>query len=536
MVSVATPVVLVLHGGNGNSNSGIDMSCASGQRSDSSCWHSVAERYGFVLAIPNGTRTSSGSAQRQWNAGGGTSGWQCVGAQACVSAVDDVAYIRAVLSDLERWMHIDRRAVFATGLSNGAALAHRLACEMADALTAIAPVGGGNQFEATRACAPTRPVAVLGIHGTADPCWTYDESSTTCLGAVVGRKVGIRETMANWAQRHRCSASRERSEFDRDGDGIFSVETQWDGCAAPVRLLEIRGGGHTYPDGRQYLPADSIGPTARDWGADRVFGFFASVAGLQDRLTGLWYVPGQDGWGLSITRQGEVLFPAWFTYSESGRPIWFLVPGATRQADGSYAGQLLRFTGTPLANIAAAPASRGSTVVGDARFFAPAEGELSFSYRIGGVEQTRSMRRLSPGPEPICLMGQGSASGSRNTSDYWWTPSEPGWGLHLSESDGRIFLSWYSYASDGEPLWIVGLLTRSQQGSYRGSLQRAQRGTPFAAITGPATTFPLPDVGEAELRFDDGARGQFAYTVDGSSRTTRIERFVFAGPTQSTCI
>ena len=275
-LTVATAVVLVLHGGNGNANGGIAMSCSTGSLGDSSCWHNEAERSGFVLVVPNGTRASAGSTQRQWNAGGGSAGWQCVSAQACAAGVDDVAYIRAVLADVDRWMHLNRGAVFATGLSNGAALAHRLACEMSDAIVAIAPVGGGNQFESTRSCVPSRPVAVLGIHGTGDPCWTYSESSATCLGAVVGRKVGIAETMANWALRNACGNSSAQLEDDSDGDGVRSTAITWSGCRAQVKLLRIEGGGHTYPNGHQYLPATSIGPTLREWGAERVYAFFAA--------------------------------------------------------------------------------------------------------------------------------------------------------------------------------------------------------------------------------------------------------------------
>jgi hypothetical protein len=432
-------------------------------------------------------------------------------------------------------MQVDAGAVFATGLSNGAALAHRLACEMADALTAIAPVGGGNQLQTTRPCAPSRPVAILAIHGTADPCWTYAESDAACLAVSGGRKIGIAETMASWAERYGCTGVSSRLESDRDGDGLRTTELTWNACTVPLRLLRIEGGGHTYPDGRQYLAVGSIGPTARDWGAERIWGFFAEQSGRNEPHTGLWYQPGQAGWGLSITRQGETLLPIWFTYGSDGQPLWLLVSGAALQPDGSYAGDLIRYTGVPLAAING-PASTGSRVVGRARFSSLPDGRLRFESSVDGFTQTRTLQRFAPGPLPVCALATGSAEAARNLGDVWWNPAEPGWGLHLTETDGRVFVAWFTYASSGEPTWLTAELERQPDGSYRGGLQQAAAGTPFFAIDGPATPFPLPTVGEAQLRLTNGSRGEFSSTLQGSTRTRPLTRFDFDGPLRARCI
>ncbi|MDX2010071.1 MAG: PHB depolymerase family esterase [Myxococcaceae bacterium] len=275
-VALPTPVVVLLHGGYGNAESGIDVTCPDGDRSNPACLHRVAEARGFVLVTPNGTRLNATSPQRQWNAGGGSGGWHCVGAQACVTGVDDVRYLDAVLDGLERWMRVDRNAVFLTGLSNGAALAHRLACERAERFAALAPVGGANQYATTRPCTPSRPVALLQVHGTADTCWTFDTSSTTCLGGVVGRKIGALESTSAWAERNGCgSTPTEVAERDLDGDGRVTTAVSWPGCSAQTVLLRVEGGGHTWPNGRQYFPAADIGPVSKDFGSERLWDFFA---------------------------------------------------------------------------------------------------------------------------------------------------------------------------------------------------------------------------------------------------------------------
>lgn len=255
----------------------------------------------------------------------------------------------------------------------------------------------------------------------------------------------------------------------------------------------------------------------------------------QPNLTGLWSAPGEDGWGLSLSHQGEVLFPAWYTYDAAGRPIWFLVSGAARQADGSYLGDVYRFDGTPFSLINGAQANQPGVIVGTARFTLLDSGAMRFDYTVNGIAQSKTVTRLAVGSIPSCQFTTGSRAAARNHTDTWWNPTESGWGIQFIESGNLLFLAWYTYAADGKPMWITGLLTRQPDGRFTGALNRATSGTPFSQITGPATNFPVPAVGNATLTFQDGERGSFSYTLDGVTQTKPIERFVYAGPTQTVC-
>jgi hypothetical protein len=255
----------------------------------------------------------------------------------------------------------------------------------------------------------------------------------------------------------------------------------------------------------------------------------------QPNLTGLWAASGEDGWGLSVAHQGEVLFPAWYTYDSSGRPAWYLVAGAARQSDGSYLGDLYRFTGTAFAQINGSVANQPGSVIGTARFTPLDSGQMRFQYEVGGSAQSRTLSRFAIGPLPTCRFVSGSRASASNHSDIWWNPSESGWGLHLIESSGRMFAAWYTYAADGQPMWVTSLLSRQADGRFVGTLNRPISGTPFALINGPATSFPVPEVGSASLRFSDGEHASFAYTLDGVSQVKAIQRFVYAGPQQSVC-
>jgi len=95
----------------------------------------LADRETFVAVYPNGTGRF-GNRLLTWNAGA------CC-AYAMSNNVDDVGFVRALVTKLTESIPIDRRRIYATGLSNGAMMSHRLAAEAADLIAAIAPVAGG---------------------------------------------------------------------------------------------------------------------------------------------------------------------------------------------------------------------------------------------------------------------------------------------------------------------------------------------------------------------------------------------------------
>ena len=61
---------------------------------------------------------------------------------------------------MERQANIDPRRIFGTGMSNGAMMDWRLACELPE-IRGIAPVEGTDN---TPNCRPLRPVAVMEFH------------------------------------------------------------------------------------------------------------------------------------------------------------------------------------------------------------------------------------------------------------------------------------------------------------------------------------------------------------------------------------
>jgi len=263
------PVVLAIHGGGGHSRGAARTSCPGGDIKSSDCLHAMAGREGVAVVYPNGTGSRLVPSMRTWNAGGGAGGWQCVSGRACKDGVDDIAYFRALLDDLSRWVAVDSRRIYATGLSNGGAMSHRLACQMADRIAASAALGGANQYATTSVCAPPRPVPVLQIHGTADPCWRYEGGKAACAQRDDTAKIAVEESMRIWAAINGC-ASAQAARPVASEPRIETVELRWAGCRAETALIRMQGGGHVWPGGWAYFREGVIGPMVGGWSANRV--------------------------------------------------------------------------------------------------------------------------------------------------------------------------------------------------------------------------------------------------------------------------
>jgi polyhydroxybutyrate depolymerase len=189
-----------------------------------------AEREGFVLVSPQGV-------ERSWNAGVGFG-------PAHEQGIDDVAFIRAVVDDASRVTSIDRARVYAAGLSNGARMVHRLACEASDVFSAIASVAGPiadrNEETGERAftCKPPRAVPVMMIHGTSDLCTPYAGGQ----GLDTKGNVATPAAAAEWVSRDACTTA----STVKLGSTTCEVHG---GCAdgAEVALCTIENGGHVWP-------------------------------------------------------------------------------------------------------------------------------------------------------------------------------------------------------------------------------------------------------------------------------------------------
>jgi polyhydroxybutyrate depolymerase len=247
------PLLLVLHGGGSTAqaterNAGFD---------------GVADANGFIAVYPSGIDLG-------WADGRGMDPPDQAG-------VDDVAFIGSVLDDVSSQYAVDPERVYVTGISNGAFMAQRLACDLSDRIVAIAPVAG--TLSTGVSCQPDRPVSVLEMHGTADPLVPYLGGTMTGRGGQ-STIVSVADEVSAWAGRDGCPEPPQTSSPPPlVNDGTRLETTTYDGCqdGTAVWLYTLVGGGHTWPNGAQYLPVRLIGPVSHQVDAPTaIWSFFAS--------------------------------------------------------------------------------------------------------------------------------------------------------------------------------------------------------------------------------------------------------------------
>ena len=247
-----TPVVLAFHGGGANAHNMVGFSGLNHK----------ADQSGFIAVYPEGT----GRLERMltFNAG------NCCG-QASARNVDDVAFVRHVLDDLEGVANVDRRRVFATGMSNGAMMAYRLASEMSDRIAAIAPVSGPM---GTKDCRPGRAVPVMHFHGDADEFAPF--SGGKGRGPTGTEFYSVDHSINAWVDANECKKNPRTTQLpdrEKDGTTVKQVRYEFGKEGAEVVLVVIEGGGHTWPGNEPRMR--SLGVSTRDISAnDMMWEFF----------------------------------------------------------------------------------------------------------------------------------------------------------------------------------------------------------------------------------------------------------------------
>ena len=221
-------------------------------------WSEHAEEHGFIVVYPRGT----GSPLR----------WNTRASDDDPAAMQrDVELIADLIEALTAEHNIDRGRVYVNGLSNGAGMAHVVACELADRIAAIGGVAGAYPYPWDD-CRPTRPVPVIAFHGTADPIVPYEGGATGRGGAT--RFASVASWARAWAARNGCAATPRK--LARVGQVSAARYTDCDD-AAEVDLHTVDEGGHTWPGGRP-MPESITGTTSEDVSAtELMWAFFQRV-------------------------------------------------------------------------------------------------------------------------------------------------------------------------------------------------------------------------------------------------------------------
>jgi polyhydroxybutyrate depolymerase len=242
-------LLVALHGGGGNFE----------MQADDSLYGliSASEKQGAIVVFPNGYSRLPNGKLATWNAG------NCCGA-ARDRQSDDVGFIRAVVADVQSRWKVDPARIYATGMSNGAMMALRLACDAADVFSAVAAVAGTDN---TRQCHPSRPVSILNIHAKDDTHVLFGGGAgpDSVPASVVTDYVSVPASVDKWAKIDSCPPAATRI---LDKPGAFCEVHAPCAAGARVELCVTETGGHSWPGGTKRrggsLPAPSRAISAND--------------------------------------------------------------------------------------------------------------------------------------------------------------------------------------------------------------------------------------------------------------------------------
>ena len=217
-------------------------------------WNEVADEHGFLVVYPGG----QGATIKTFHLQG----------RATPSRMPDVVFISELIDYLSTSYNIDKRAIYANGLSNGGGATFVLACTLAHRIAAFGVVGAAVTIPMDW-CTNTRPAPLIAFHGTADRQTPYGGGKVWIAPRPFP---DIPQWTAQWAAKNDCSPIAVDTTIAAD-----VRRREYRGCAdnADVVFYTIEGGGHTWPGGPPF-PEWLLGKTTQNLDATReMWAFFS---------------------------------------------------------------------------------------------------------------------------------------------------------------------------------------------------------------------------------------------------------------------
>jgi polyhydroxybutyrate depolymerase len=244
------PVLFVLHGGGGKPETMIGI--------DEEYFLKSAKEHGIIIVYPQGN-------DKKWN------DLRKDPSNLEIKDRDDVGFIKELLRTLSNTKSIDESKIYLTGISNGGMMSLRLACESSKTFKEIFPITANMPLNSDSICKPETPVSITIFNGTEDPLVPYKGGTVKVLGKSHGEVISTEDSIQFWASKDNCRSKNVKEltkKFTDDKTKIF--HHQWDCNSKRVELYEIRGGGHTWPGGIQFLPEMMVGITSREIKASQI--------------------------------------------------------------------------------------------------------------------------------------------------------------------------------------------------------------------------------------------------------------------------
>jgi polyhydroxybutyrate depolymerase len=219
------PLVFVIHG-YGDSSKGIQ---------NFTKMDSIADKYGFAVCYPEATLGADGL--RSWNVGYSNYG------------VDDIGFIYALASFLQKTYKLSAKNTFCTGMSNGGDMTIQMACLKPELFKAVAADVGCLMHWLFDSCKIKNIAPIFMINGTDDRT-TFWEGEEDYPAIVRNGYMGTRQMVSIFVGLNECALVKIDTLPDvNKSDSSFVVREKHSNCKnnSQIWFYSIVGGGHDWP-------------------------------------------------------------------------------------------------------------------------------------------------------------------------------------------------------------------------------------------------------------------------------------------------
>ena len=212
------PLLVAFHGGSGSNY----------PFPQQSAFHSLAEQEGFVVAYPLAQLLVGHEGEWLLNTG--------------VQPTRDIRFVDALIQDVQTFVTLDTKRIYATGYSLGSMFTYEVACHLSTRFAAMASYAGTMPVSPAR-CAPPEAMGIMHIHGFDDGTIAYGSPWEWKNWDSVGAMMDIPALVDFWRERFDCQSSAT----NESSSSSHNVHTD---CTSGVRVEHhgLYNVGHEWPE------------------------------------------------------------------------------------------------------------------------------------------------------------------------------------------------------------------------------------------------------------------------------------------------
>lgn len=203
----------------------------------------ITEARGLLALYPEGV-------DKQWN-----DGRHAEATRTFNEGTDDVGFLNAIIEKTQKNAGVKKENTSLAGVSNGAMMAMRMACE-SPAIGRIFTVAGNLPIDVARSCHKIYPGKIVMVFGMQDETVPYRGGKLGLGEYDWGRVVSAEVTESHMANLLGCSGEFQQYRLDKDADdGTIAHKRDFTCSKGRMTSYHVEGMGHTWPGEENYYQA-----------------------------------------------------------------------------------------------------------------------------------------------------------------------------------------------------------------------------------------------------------------------------------------